>query len=253
MLPPQHCIMFDLDGTLAPSKAAIPGSMALLLKGLLTERIVAVISGGALSQYEKQLLGYMDPESNFEHLILLPASGSALHSYKNGWTCVYKELLSESERTKIKNAIHQVLPLLHINAPEKTYGEQIDDRESQVSFSWLGQEAPIEAKKLWDPAAEKRKQIVEALAPLLPEYHLGIGGMTTIDITKKGIDKEYGIKKTADYLGVGLDDILYVGDALFVGGNDYPAIKAGVATIQVSDEKETEALISSWLASPSQI
>jgi predicted GH43/DUF377 family glycosyl hydrolase len=70
-----------------------------------------------------------------------------------------------------------------------------------------------------------------------------IGGTTSIDITKKGIDKEFGIRKLCDYLNVTPLDALFIGDSIFEGGNDYPALKSGINTINVKDYNETYKII----------
>jgi phosphomannomutase len=52
-------IIFDLDGTLAESKLPLDAEMAALLARLLEVVKVAVISGGAWAQYEKQVLSHL--------------------------------------------------------------------------------------------------------------------------------------------------------------------------------------------------
>ena len=54
-----------------------------------------------------------------------------------------------------------------------------------------------------------------------------------MDVTRPGVDKAYGIHKLRDLLGISLNEMIFVGDALFPGGNDYPAKEAGVVSIQV--------------------
>ena len=107
--------------------------------------------------------------------------------------------------------------------------------------------ASPEVKASWDPDMEKRKKIVNILSPMLPEYSLTMGGMTSIDITKKGEDKAYGVKRFSEVQGVLFSKILFVGDKLQPGGNDYPVISTGVKTIEVKDPLETQSLIQSWL------
>ena len=132
--------------------------------------------------------------------------------------------------------------------PARTWGEVVEDRGSQVTFSALGQEAPIEAKEKWDPDFSKRKQMKVLLDKLIPEFSVRLGGTTSIDITKPGIDKAYGIRKLRDTLGIAIPDMIYVGDALFPGGNDYPAKDAGVLCIQVRDPEESKRVIETIVA-----
>ena len=77
---------------------------------------------------------------------------------------------------------------------EQVWGEVIEDRGSQITFSALGQQAPLEQKDKWDPDFTKRKKIKAILDTLIPEFSVRMGGATSIDITKPGIDKAYGIR-----------------------------------------------------------
>jgi phosphomannomutase len=83
---------------------------------------------------------------------------------------------------------------------------------------------------------------------LIPEFSVRIGGSTSIDITRPGIDKAYGIAKLRDLLHISLKEMIYIGDALFVGGNDYPAEKAGVDSIPVKGPDETKRVIQAIIA-----
>lgn len=131
---------------------------------------------------------------------------------------------------------------------KQSLGEIIEDRGSQITLSALGQEAPLEAKASWDPDFTKRKKIKAILDTVIPEFSVRLGGTTSIDVTNLGIDKGYGIRKLRDILGISLSEMLFVGDALFVGGNDYPAKEAGVASIQVRDPDETKRVIETLVA-----
>ena len=86
------------------------------------------------------------------------------------------------------------------------------------------------------------------LQPLIPEFSVNLGGATSVDITQHGIDKGYGIRKLHDVLGVEIHDMLFIGDAVFPGGNDYPAKQAGAPSIRVRDPHETKRVIETILA-----
>ncbi len=106
----------------------------------------------------------------------------------------------------------------------------------------------LPAKEQWDPDFAKRKQMKARLDALLPTFSVRLGGATSVDITKPGIDKAYGIRKLRDNLHIPLSDMLFIGDALFVGGNDYPAEAAGVTSIAVRDPQETKRVIQTIIA-----
>ena len=131
---------------------------------------------------------------------------------------------------------------------QKVWGEVIEDRGSQITFSALGQQAPLEEKDRWDPDFAKRKKIKAILDALIPDFSVRMGGATSIDITKPGIDKAYGVRKLRELLGISLKKMIFIGDALFAGGNDYPAEEAGVVSIPVQGPNETKRVTEAIIA-----
>lgn len=232
-------IVFDLDGTLAESKSALDSEMAALLHGLLGVAKVAVISGGDWPQFEKQLLANLPQDQRLADLILLPTCGTKYFKYDGTWKKLYSEDFREEQKTKIIESFHKALDEAGFK-PGKTWGEMIEDRGSQITFSALGQQAPLAEKTAWDPDFAKRKKIKAILDTYIPEFSVRLGGATSVDVTKPGIDKAYGIRKLRDILGIGIDEMIFVGDALFEGGNDYPAKEAGCLCIQVKGPQETK-------------
>lgn len=240
-------VVFDLDGTLAVSKSALDDEMAELLGELLTVAKVAVISGGNWHQFEQQLVSNLPSQERLAELVLLPTCGTKFFRFTNEWTKIYSEDFSEEEKARITKALHEALDQSGFK-PGQVWGELIEDRGSQITFSALGQDAPIEAKQDWDPDFRKRAAIIEKLTPMLPDFSIRMGGTTSIDVTKLGIDKAYGIRKLRDILGIPIEEMLFVGDALFPGGNDYPVKETGITTIQVRDHNETKRVIEAVLA-----
>ena len=240
-------IVFDLDGTLAESKAALDAEMAVCLHDLLGVVQVAVISGGDWPQFEKQLLPPLPQNADLAHLSLLPTSGTKFFQYSEGWKKLYSEDFTAGEKEKIERSLHKALGESGYKAG-KVWGEVVEDRGSQITFSALGQQAPLDEKAKWDPDFAKRKKIKAILDTLIPEFAVGLGGATSIDVTKPGIDKAYGIHKLRDVLGISLDEMIFIGDALFPGGNDYPAQQAGVVSIPVRGPDETKLVIETIIA-----
>jgi phosphomannomutase len=241
-------IVFDLDGTLAESKSAIDAEMSGLLGRLLSVIRVAVISGGAFPQFQQQLVGNLPKDGDFSRLSLLPTCGTRFYEYDGGdWKLLYAEDFSAEQKQKIIAALNEAVDKSGFKA-QKTWGEAIEDRDSQITYSALGQQAPLDAKKAWDPDFSKRKKIKSLLDPLLPEFSVNLGGSTSIDITKPGIDKAYGIHKLESILKIPIAQMLYIGDALFPGGNDYPARTTGADCIQVRDPNETKRVIEAIIA-----
>jgi len=240
-------IVFDLDETLAESKSSLDAEMAGLLNSLLRIVKVSVISGGNWSQFEKQVLANLSHDERLKSLFLLPTCGTKFYRYESDWKLLYSEDFTEEEKTKIISSLKQATGSPDLK-PQQTWGDIIEDRGSQITFSGLGQHAPLEEKEKWDPDFSKRKRIKAILDKLIPEFSVRLGGATSIDVTKHGIDKAYGIRKLRDVLGIAIREMIFIGDAVFPGGNDYPAEEAGVLSIEVKNPHETKRVIEAIIA-----
>jgi hypothetical protein len=240
-------IVFDLDGTLAASKSSLDSEMATLLHDLLSVAKVAIISGGAWLQFEKQVLSNLPKDDLLAKLSILPTCGTQFFQFTGAWNKLYAEDFTADDKAKITSSLSKAVEAAGF-AVEKTWGETIEDRGSQITYSSLGQQAPLEEKVKWDADFAKRKKIKTVLDTLIPEFSVRLGGATSIDVTKPGIDKAYGIGKLRDILHISTQEMIYVGDALFPGGNDYPAEQAGVISIPVKSPAETKRVIEAIIA-----
>lgn len=240
-------VVFDLDGTLAESKSSIDAEMATLLDSLLGIVKVAVISGGAWQQFEQQVLAHLSHGEGLKSLSLLPTCGTKFYQYESAWKLLYSEDFSAAESKKIIDSLKQATASSEREVTQ-VWGEVIEDRGSQITFSALGQQAPLEQKTKWDPDFAKRKKIKAVLDTLIPEFSVRLGGATSIDVTKQGIDKAYGIRTLRDVLHIAIDQMIFIGDAVFPGGNDFPAKQAGARTIAVNDPHETKRVIEAIIA-----
>jgi HAD superfamily hydrolase (TIGR01484 family) len=242
----KQVLAFDLDGTLAPSKSPLPDHIAELFDELLEYYQLCVISGGKFEQFEKQLLANLKAEpTKLERLHLMPTCGTRYHTYDvaaGAWQKVYAEDFSEAQKKEIIAALKDAVHELGYDK-EKTWGEQIEDRGSQITFSALGQEAPVDAKEAWDPDTVKKLAIRDLVAPRIPDFEVRAGGTTSIDITKLGIDKAYGMNKLMAMLQIAKDDVLFFGDKLEEGGNDYPVKAMGIDSLEVSRWEDTALVL----------
>lgn len=179
---------------------------------------------------------------------LMPTTGTKLYTFhSDARQAVYAELFADDEKQRIFEAFDAALEATGF-VPEAVWGERIEDRGSQITFSALGQQAPIDAKEKWDPDFANRKIIQQDLRGRLPGLSINMGGATSIDITREGVDKGYGLTRLRDESGIPLDAMMFIGDAIFPGGNDYPAKTLGLDTICVRDPRETLAVIASIVA-----
>jgi len=244
----KRLIAFDLDGTLAESKQAIDTEMGKLLAGLSRVVSVAIISGGDWPQFDKQVVARLPADTDLTRLYLQPTTGTKLYRFESGaWKCLYAENFSEEERKRITDALDKAVADEGL-AGGKSWGEKIEDRGSQITFSGLGQQAPLDAKQAWDPDRAKRERLQAALVPVLPGFSVKIGGSTSIDITREGTDKAYGMRRLCKAASLSSHDILFLGDAIYPSGNDYPVHAAGIDTIAVRDIHETKRAIEAIIA-----
>ena len=240
-------VVFDLDGTLAASKSSLDAEMSKLLHDLIGVVKVAVISGGDWPQFEKQVLSHLPHDQGLANLSLLPTCGTKFFRYSGDWKKIYSEDFTADEKKKIIDSLGKAFQAAGFKV-EEVWGEVIEDRGSQITLSALGQQAPLAEKIKWDPDFAKRKKIKAILDPLIPGFSVRLGGATSIDVTKPGIDKAYGMRKLRSILGISLKEMIYVGDALFPGGNDYPAEQVGVISIPVRGPEDTKRVIEAIIA-----
>lgn len=251
---PVRLVAFDLDDTLAASKSPIDPRMAELLVRLLEATQVCVISGGNFEQFRMQLIENLplDRPEALERMHLLPTCGTQYYRFERGeWVRQYAEDLTAEQKAAALAAVEQEAKRLGYWEPDngtRTWGPVLEDRGSQITFSALGQSAPVDAKKRWDPTGEKKNALRAAVAPLLPELEVRSGGSTSVDITRRGIDKAYGMAKLAELTGVPFASMLFIGDRLDPDGNDYPVKAAGVPCIDVDGWEDTAEVVAQFLA-----
>lgn len=149
------------------------------LASLLSVAHVAVISGGDWPQFQKQVASRLPKHADLSKLWLMPTTGTKLYTYKHSeWQPIYAELFSAEEKQAILTAFDASLAATGF-VPEQTWGERIEDRGSQITFSALGQQAPVSAKEVWDPDFAKRKVIQADLYKRLPTLSINMGGSTS--------------------------------------------------------------------------
>lgn len=238
--------VLDLDGTLAESKLPIDDEMGKLFCALLAKKRIAVIGGGKHELFFEQLVSRLVCQKKlFANLFLFPVNATKFFRYKNRtWTKLYEHNFTKLEIVKIRRAFTDTFREFDYVKPKKVWGEVIENRDSQVTFSALGQKAPVAAKKKWNKENnEFRLRMSRRLQALLPAFEVRVGGLTSIDVTKKGIDKAYGIAQIETHLNTPRKKMLFVGDAIFPGGNDYAVVRACVDYVKVKNTKDTKRLL----------
>ena len=235
-------VAFDLDDTLAESKCQITDEMAKALNTVLQTHSVCIITGGNEKQIMEQVVSKIEPK-NYRRLHLMPTCGTTyIRQINNEWRELYSKKLTDNERRRAIQTLQGAAKSLGL-WEENPYGDIVEDRGSQITFSALGQKAPVELKKAWDPTGKKKNLMCNYVAQLLPDLEVRSGGSTSIDVTMKGIDKSYGIESLIRLTNLGADNILFVGDRLDEGGNDHSVIKTGVKCLATSGPEDTLRII----------
>lgn len=237
---PYKLVSFDLDGTLAPSKSIISEEMASLLHRLSLLTKVAIISGGSYARFEKQVLGSLVPSTN---IILLPTEGSERFEYDEKtkkWKMTAREPFSENLKKEVVKALNKIISLPEYEIPPNPKGEYIEDRDTEIAFSALGQNAELKAKEKWDPTRERRFKIKDALEERVKGVTVMVSGTTSIDILPKGFDKARGLHFLLEKLCISPDEMVFIGDAIVPGGNDYSVFEAGIKSIKVTGPEDTK-------------
>jgi HAD superfamily hydrolase (TIGR01484 family) len=247
-------VAFDLDDTLAASKSPMDPAMSAALARLLERTSVCIISGGRFEQFEAQALStFSASEEAMSRLHLMPTCGTRYYLWQRGeWVMQYAEDLSDDEKARTIATLEagaRELGLWHPGA----WGDIIEDRGSQITFSALGQQAPVEAKMAWDPDGTKKRALGAYASERLTDLEVRGGGSTSIDVTRKGIDKAFGIRRFLDTLSIGVDNLLFVGDRLDEHGNDRPVFELGVPSVAVHGWRDTLDVVTrvcDWIDAP---
>lgn len=243
-------IAFDLDDTLAVTKSPISDHMGELLVRLLDQFEVCVISGGKFEQFKKQVVDRLEASpQQLRRLHLMPTCGTRYYRFDDvtkKWVQEYAENLSEEQKKRIAEVLEEGAKKLGY-WEEAPYGDIIEDRGSQVTYSALGQQAPAEEKYKWDPDGKKKHALRDYAAPRLQDLEVRVGGTTSIDVTIVGIDKAYGMRKLIEVLGISKDDIMFIGDKLEEGGNDYPVKAFGIDCLAVEHQEDTAHVLDAVL------
>lgn len=241
-------IAFDMDWTLTPSRDKMDNEMIELFKKLLWKYKVWVISGWWYWQFKKQIVDLIwNDEKLLKNLYLCPTCSTKMYLYKDSWfEEIYSLDLTLEEKIYIKNTLKESIEELKLQ-PEQVWGETIDDRDTQISYVILWIDAPHEKKYVWDTDFAKRRKIIETVAYKFLDYDILAAWTTTIDITRKWVNKAYWIKKLMENSWVWLNEIIFVWDAIFPGWNDYPPLEIWVTSKRVFSVEDTKEFIKSLI------
>ena len=239
---PKH-FFFDLDNTLTRSRNHIDPSHAIILNKLADVADVIVATGGQQSQIMKQL----DPEVAGRYYIL---AQNGNHAVTPSGTTLWQRTLSPDQKQAVIALFEKMKAHLAISVSDPS--DLIEDRGSSICYSIIGHHEQIEKKEAFDPDHKIRTQLLELFKSdvdtLRTTYSVEIrsGGTTTLDCFEAGKNKGFNVRELNATLGWKPEECLYVGDALFPGGNDETVIGI-IPTKAVANFHETYEYLSEVL------
>ncbi|HWO07558.1 MAG TPA: HAD-IIB family hydrolase [Candidatus Paceibacterota bacterium] len=241
-----RAVIFDLDDTLAesytPPREEILGKLAALSRST----VVAIMTGAAYDRVERDLMQRFKGTRGGNMYVFSDSAARCYTFEKDDWREVYNFSLAPEDRQRIVAAIRDAVRTTGIFDGGEDHS-RIIDRETSVAFAALAPDASQEDKRAWDPDGSKRMKLIDELRARVPEFEIFIGGKSTIDVTREGITKEYGVKWLSKELSVEARDMLFVGDGFYEGGNDAVVIPTGIQTRETTGPAETLRIIDELL------
>lgn len=226
----KEVIFADMDGTLCDSCRPFSKEMEDAIRKLQDKGYSFVIVSGSTPQNISEQTNIACDAVACSGACIGDTFGNVHYEFK----------LTNAEKQLIIHALHHLINKYKI-FPQTNIDDQILDRQSEITFSALGRHADSKLKDEYDPAQVKRMTHVKFLRGYLSDaFEIRIGGTTSIDITRKGVDKGAGVLKWCELNDYSPEDCIYIGDALYKGGNDEAVLYVhGLETYPVKYVKDT--------------
>ena len=239
---PKH-FFFDLDDTLTPSKSLIEDAHLPILKRLTEHADVIVVSGHGESDIRSHLT-----EALHGCFYVLGQNGNRAVT-KDG-TVLWNNSLDQGQREAIFAFI--VKARAHLNYTVTNENDIVEDRDSQIAFSLIGHHEDKAKKDAFDPKHEIRFKLLTDLAADVEalkhaNVEVRIGGTTNLDFFEYGKNKGYNVNAFVTQMGWDKTECLYIGDALFPGGNDETVVGV-IPTHPIKNHFETYEFIEKMLS-----
>lgn len=204
--------IFDVDGTLTPSRGQIDNEFKQWFLRFIDENPVALVTGSDLEKTVEQV----GPEIVSKVEYSFNCSGNAIYKnneliYKNEWRCPDDLWLFLEDE-------------LYKSHYTERYGIHFEERIGMLNFSVVGRGAKGDQRDKyyqWDRINGERERISNAINTRWPNIKAVVGGETGIDIFQQGGDKSQILRYIPEDV-----KIHFYGDRMDPVGNDYPLAKA---------------------------
>lgn len=221
-----------MDQTIAPARQPILESMFKLLSN--TGKDIIIVSGQEVDKIKWQ-------SKNLSAYVL---GQNGNHAVDPSGLELWNIPLEPHHRDQILDHISEIMAILDHEVNHDW--NPIEDRGAQITFSPIGNTAPVDIKKTYDPDRKKREHFLKTIPFASEDLIVKIGGSTSLDYIHKDRHKGTNVKKLIDLLGWNKDECIYYGDGLFPGGND-EAVIGVIDTVLVEDHLDTERRLNELL------
>ncbi len=237
----KRIFIFDVDNTIADSYGPVHKNNAKIICNLLkVGKIVIFATDRSRNLIEEKVLALLPCDKKyFSQIHLLPAGGAAMYSWKEkDWVEIFAERMDSAQENTIVKMYKKALTTVDKNLLD-TEPSILNKNSLMLSCSALLPTASKQERLHWDPDQSKRKKIIQLIQNKLRGFDIGIGGSATINITMPQVNKAYGVEKLFKILDLSKRDSIFVGDAIYPGGNDYCMLETNIDTIPVENPDDT--------------
>jgi phosphomannomutase len=200
--------LFDIDGTLTPSRLRIDAEFEQFFLQWMKDKDVIFVTGS-------------DKEKTIEQVgekIWTRAS----RAYQSCGNAVYQggQLIQKNQFDLDPELKKLLLEFVKYSDCPKQFDNHIEERIGLINFSTVGRSCPQEARDEyydWDCRNKERETFCKIIEDKFPALEATVGGQISIDIYPKGQNKAQVLE---DLYG----PITFFGDKCEPGGNDYPIV-----------------------------
>lgn len=205
--------VFDVDGTLTPSRCPMDAEFADWFRDFMQERNYVFVSGSDYDKIQQQI-----PDDILKNAYeVFACSGNSRWVYGQE---IYRHDWKPSE-TLLEFLTDELVWALWPR--EKQHANQIEIRPGLVNFSTIGRDCSADDRRIynrWDAKKRERERIRDRIRRHFPDLQCEIGGEISLDIYPQGCDKSQIIKHLPDM------PIYFFGDGIRPGYNDYTLAQA---------------------------
>ena len=211
----KRIFMFDIDGTLTPPRLPMTEEMVEMFEGFCKRNRVILVTGSDMKKVVEQV------PKKIRDLVegIYTCSGNAL--------TVGDEIIYDREFEPPEGLVRLLEDWLHYSHYPVKAGGHIELRSGMLNYSTVGRNCTQQQREDyedWDRENGERKILIERILYMWPSLDCAIGGQISVDIYPQGLDKSQSYNRVrGENPGYA---IIFCGDRLMPGGNDYPFFKA---------------------------